>query len=371
MQHDLNEIIRCALADTPALQAYYDARTATASPASQRKKGTNAYTLAKELGDGRDYVVKGLLQRKSYAVLYSDPGQGKSFLTLDLAYHIAAGKPWRDHRVMQGPVIYCAFEGTGGMAKRVAALQQHYGSLEGVPLVIEPASWNLRDRQDRVAFAQRIAEIMHHEFNEAHPALIAIDTFARAIPSADENSAGDVGEFNKAVEELMQRTGACVLVLHHRNKSGGMRGSTALLGAVETQLEIDEGKLIARKQRDVEMGAPIGFELRPVQVGIDADGDPLVSCVVMASASGPQVARKLTGQPLDAWTALCELGGASNSPVLEQDWRAAFDARVWRVESPKADTRSKAFRRAVKELGDRVVKTPDGWRRPLTGGDHG
>jgi len=367
MQHELDDIIRCALADTPALLAYYDARTATAAAPSQRKKGTNAHALAKELGDGRDYVVKGLLQRKSYAVLYSDPGQGKSFLTLDLAYHIAAGKPWRDHRVQQGPVIYCAFEGTGGMAKRVAALQQHYGSLEGLPLVIEPASWNLRDQRDRVAFAQRIAEIMQHEFNEAHPALIVIDTFARAIPSADENSACDVGEFNKAVEELMQRTGACVLVLHHCNKTGGMRGSTALLGAVETQLEIDKGKLVARKQRDVEIGAPIGFELRSVQVGVDADGDPMVSCVVMASAGGPQVARMPTGKAATAWAILCDLGGAGNASVGLDALRPAFRAKAYPTGAKDATARI-ALDRAMAALIERgLVEGPEGgpWHRVL------
>lgn len=370
MQHELDDIIRTALVDTPALLAFYDARTATAATPSRRAKGTSAHALAKSLGDGRDYVLKGLLQRKSYAVLYSDPGQGKSFVTLDIAFHVAAGQQWRGHRVIQGPVIYFAFEGTGGMAKRVAALEQHYGSLEGLPLVIEPAAWNLRDQRDRVAFAQRIAEIMQHEFNETHPALIVIDTFARAIPSADENSAGDVGEFNKAVEDLIQRTGACVLVLHHRNKSGGMRGSTALLGAVETQIEIDEGKIIARKQRDVDLGCPVGFELQPVQVGIDADGDPMMSCVVVAGTSGPQRGQRLTGQARLAWEALCQLA-PDNEPVDEKAWQTAFEGRAWRVDPPEAKSRRVAFRRAVGTLGDRVMSPSPGlWQRPLTGGDN-
>lgn len=367
MQHELDDIIRCALADTPALLAYYDARTTTAASSAQRKKGTNAHALAKSLGDGRDYVLKGLLQRKSYAVLYSDPGQGKSFVTLDIAYHVAAGQPWRGHRVIQGPVIYCAFEGTGGMAKRVAALEQHYGSLEGVPLVIEPAGWNLRDQRDRIAFAQRIAEIMQHEFNEAHPALIVVDTFARAIPSADENSAGDVGEFNKAIEDLIQRTGACVLVLHHRNKSGGMRGSSALLAAVETQLEIDEGRIVARKQRDVDTGDPVGFELRPVQVGIDADGDTITSCVVVSASGAPQAARTPTGNAGHAWTALCDLSGPGNAAVALEALRPAFRAKAYPTGTSDDNARIALNRALSALLGRGLIEGPEGgpWRRAL------
>lgn len=368
MNNDLNEIIRCALADTPALLEYYDARTATAVVPIQHVKGANAHELAKQLGDGRDYVVKGLLSRRSYAVLYSDPGAGKSFVALDIAYHVAAGKPWRGHRVTQGPVIFLAFEGSGGLNKRAAALEKHYGSLAGVPLVIEPAAWNLRESSHRKAFAERVAAIMFEEFNDTRPALLVLDTYARANPGADENDAGEVGEFNKVVEALIQRTGACVLVLHHKNKSGGMRGSTALLAAVETQIEIDAGQLIPRKQRDVELSGALAFKLTPVVLGIDADGDAISSCIVELDTSTARGKFKPTGQTLDAWHALCNLA-PNNEVVTKKEWAAAFTKTAWPVDPPAAGGQSKAFQRAVKALvkAGWVEETAEGWQRPLTG----
>src|SRR3546814_1418550 len=57
----------------------------------------------------------------------------------------------------------------------------------------------------------------------------------------DENSAQDVGAFNAAVASLQEATGACVVVVHHsgKNKAAGARGSSALLGAIDTEIEID------------------------------------------------------------------------------------------------------------------------------------
>ena len=34
----------------------------------------------------------------------------KSFWLLDLFVHVAMGRPYRDHAVRQGAVIYCAFQ---------------------------------------------------------------------------------------------------------------------------------------------------------------------------------------------------------------------------------------------------------------------
>lgn len=222
------------------------------------------------------YVIKHFLQRGTYAEIFGAPGVGKSFVALDIAYHVAAGLPWMGRRVRQGLVLYLAYEGEGGLKNRAKALRQVYGTAP-VPLYMKGASFNLREKSGREALGKYM-----HRLPE-NPALIVIDTFARALMGGDENSAQDVGAFNAGIAALIESTGACVLILHHsgKDKSRGARGSSALLGALDTEVEIDSGAITSRKQREGELGQPIGFKLMPIVVGMDEDDEPEHSCVVL------------------------------------------------------------------------------------------
>ena len=56
------------------------------------------------------YLLKGIVERGKLHVVYGPSGHGKTFFTIDLACHIAAGMPWRDRKVKQAPVVYIAAE---------------------------------------------------------------------------------------------------------------------------------------------------------------------------------------------------------------------------------------------------------------------
>lgn len=264
------------------------------------------------------YLVKGVLQRRTYAELFGAPGEGKTFVALDLAYHVASGKPWMDRKVHAGPVLYLAYEGIGGLVKRAQALRQHYGQ-DDVPLYVTGAAYDLRSLPGRQALAGVLAQLPDK------PILIVIDTLARALMGGDENSAQDVGAFNAAVAALIESTGACVLIIHHsgKNKNAGARGSSALLGAIDTELEVDGCQIWSRKQRDVELLDPIGFALNSVSVGMDEDGELLKSCVVLpATVSSVATEAGLKGNAKLAFDELA-LMSPSNTPVAIKKWKAA------------------------------------------------
>ena len=264
------------------------------------------------------HVLKGLLQLASYAEVYGAPGEGKTFVALDAAYHVAAGRDWMGHKAHAGPVLYLAYEGTGGMVKRAKALIQKYGT-EEVPLYIVGAAMNLRDKIGRQALGEVIALL------PAKPVLIVIDTFARALMGGDENSAQDVGAFNTAIAGLISSTGACVMIIHHsgKDKSKGARGSSALLGALDTEIEVDAGHVSVRKQRDMEVAEPIGFKLTPMVVGMDEDGDETTSCTVeqtKVGTGGPGGLPRLTGNAKRGFEILCDLR-PTNAPVTAAEWK--------------------------------------------------
>jgi len=266
---------------------------------------------------GPGYLAKGLLQKASYAIAYGPPGGGKTFTLLDLAYHIAAGKEWMGHKVHGGPVLYLPFEGGGGLIKRAQALRQKYGDAD-VPFFIAPASFNLREQTGRKELGAVIADLPEK------PVLIVIDTLARALMGGDENSAQDVGAFNSAVAALIESTGACVLIVHHsgKNQNAGARGSSALLGAIDTELQISDNRVTASKQRDVEIGAPIGFKLVPVVVGLDSDGDEMTSCVVEPDAVGTGPTGRLAGHAKRGFEVLCQLR-PDNTSISDIEWKEA------------------------------------------------
>ena len=104
--------------------------------------------------------------------------------------------------------------------------------------------------------------------------LIVIDTVARAMADGDENSATDMGKFIKSCDQLQKVHGASVLGIHHSGKdtAKGLRGSSSLKGAVNTSLsckKVDDNqiRLTFEKQKDVEMGEPISFDMVQVQIG--------------------------------------------------------------------------------------------------------
>jgi len=262
---------------------------------------------------GPGYLVKGLLTRQSYAEMYGPPGAGKTFVALDVAYHVAAALEWMGRKVHPGLVLYLAFEGTGGLVTRAQALRQHYGDAD-VPFYITEADFNLRELTGRQALGTVIAAL------PAKPALIVIDTLARAMMGGDENSAQDVGAFNNAVQALIESTGACVLILHHtgKDKTRGPRGSSALQGAIDTEIEIDGRILIPTKQRDLELSQPIGYRLATIVVGVDDDGDALTSCVVESQKAAFPGSVPLTGNAPAGWDAL-----SSTEPITAGEWQEA------------------------------------------------
>jgi hypothetical protein len=210
------------------------------------------------------WLVDGYLVRDSLAVLYGRSGAGKTFGGLDLALHVAVGQWWHGREATAAPVVYLIAEGVAGLAKRVDAWQEHhriYDLGRHQPIRWLPEAVNLTDRPDVEAFAAAAAELA--------PGLIVIDTLARCIAGADENSARDIGVVVTNLDRIRRVTGACVLAIHHTGKdaSQGSRGSSALRGAIDTELELGaaEGRLTLKvqKQKDAAEAAPLRLALIP------------------------------------------------------------------------------------------------------------
>jgi hypothetical protein len=205
-------------------------------------------------------LVADYLYRDSLAWLGGKPGHAKSFLAVELACCVGTGTAWHGHQVTAGKVLYLIAEGASGLSLRVDAWSLANGRpLENVLFL--PVPVQLLNNLDAAAFGELLGEL--------GPDLIIIDTQARVTVGGEENSSKDMGRFVDALEQLRQRCGACILIVHHEARSGeNLRGSTALEGAATTILRsVKDGSLVEitnPKQKDAPEQGPMTLVLSPI-----------------------------------------------------------------------------------------------------------
>lgn len=235
------------------------------------------------------YLVKGVIARESMSVIYGPSNSGKTFFSLDMAYHIAIGATWRGHRVSQAAVLYLAAEGGRGVANRIVALKQEHGVCD-VPLALKRAGLDLLHDQADLQTVYELARGVQAR-KPGLPLLIVIDTLSRVMAGGDENSAADMTALIRNIDAIRAATGAHVMLVHHTGKdtARGARGHSSLRAATDTEIEVqnsedEEGAqhraAMVTKQRDYSGGETFAFTLKTVLLGEDQDGDEVTSCVV-------------------------------------------------------------------------------------------
>ena len=232
-----------------------------------------------------NYLVKGWIGQQQMLVLYGQSNTGKSFLMLDMAYHVAAGRDWHGHKVKQGVVLYLACEGGSGYLNRAKVIADHYGDAD-VPLAIRPSPVNLLDPDADLEKLCQLMDLVKEHYGDI--ALCIVDTLSRSIAGGNENSPETMTAVIQHCDILREHGDCSVALVHHSGKATDTaRGHSSLRAATDTEIEltVDEDAGIrfakATKQRDIESGKEFAFELQAVEVGIDEDGDPVTSCYII------------------------------------------------------------------------------------------
>ncbi len=236
---------------------------------------------AAEFGDGPplDWIVRGVLPRAELAVIYGESGSGKSFLALDLCAAIELGLKWREKRTTKGRVVYVCAEGAGGFKARLRAYAAgHAVQLKELPSVVADAP-NLLEATDAAALYGAIIKW-------GKPDVIVIDTLSATTPGGNENSGEDMGRVLSHCKLLHRKTGALVVLIHHSGKDAtkGARGWSGLRAAADAEIEVtrngDFRAATVTKLKDAGDFEQFSFKLNVVPLGVDADGEPVSSCVV-------------------------------------------------------------------------------------------
>jgi hypothetical protein len=326
--------------------------------------------------DAADFI-EGVLISADMSVVYGPSNSGKSFWTLDLALHAAAGKEWNGREVDRCGVLWLAMEGQHGISNRVVAWREHHEVGEGdLPFAVIPVSLNLlnpdADTTPLIATIHAIKDRLGWKVG-----WVVVDTLSRAIAGGNENGPDDMGALVTNGARIQQETDAHVTWIHHSGKdeAKGARGHSLLRAATGTEIEISaEGSRLARvtKQRELECVGDFPFILKVIELGTNRRGKPVTSCVsIPPEGPAPDTtvrSVRLKGHARRAMDALNDVlgsSGASGFPgvpagapsVPEKWWRERFYDRT--ASDGKADMsqngKRMAFNRAIAELQDRHI----------------
>lgn len=193
-------------------------------------------------------LIDNVLDQGTVALLYGRWGSCKSFIALDWACSVAAGRRWQGRECAQRRVLYVAAEGAYGLKGRVHAWEQawHTRICDGT-LDILPKPVNLTQPLQ----ASNLAALI--DWNGY--GLVIIDTLSRCMVGADENSAKDCGVVVDALTRLREQTPGgrgVVTGVHHTGKDGKtFRGSSAFEAGADTvySVTLDEAVVVLDREK--------------------------------------------------------------------------------------------------------------------------
>ncbi|MGN7976518.1 AAA family ATPase [Microbacterium sp. 22195] len=279
-----------------------------------------------------EWLIHGLIQENTIALLAGPGGLGKSFLALGMARSIAAGRMFFNRSVKKGRVLYVAAEGVSAFGDRVRAWNEANPGItvpaDGITYV--ESGVNLQDEGS----VQRLAEIVA----EGEYALVILDTLSQLGHMENENNNAEVAQVFRQVKKLRDvRQGTSILVIDHTPAQGGkVRGATAKRDNADTVIiaiphEPDAPFTLSTrledggKQKDGVMEEWHGFTLQPVGK----------SAVIMNDGNNRRPESPLRKQALEVMSDGAEWSGT--------DLRAALGI--------KGDSRSPEGKRLLLQLG--------------------
>ena len=183
-------------------------------------------------------LIEGLLPEGEISLIYGQPASGKTFMSVDIALHIACGlSVWHEFPIRKsGPVLYLSGEGRGGILDRIDAwaMRNRIKDVDNsAQIKITDTPVSLTDDAGLEAAMYEV-DTVEELFGEL-PVLIVVDTVARHFGGQDENSTQAMNALVSNIDKLKAHAGRCAVLLnHHCDKKGdSYRGNSALMGAQE------------------------------------------------------------------------------------------------------------------------------------------
>ena len=244
-----------------------------------------------------DYLVKNLFVRKEVSVIYGPTNCGKSTLISAIGMAVVRGKPFAGFLTRRTAVLHIAPEGARSVQD---ATFLHIGA--GAPsdaelYFIAPLRIDLRDHRHVATLIELVSALERDHGCDI--GLIVIDTLVLSVDDADENASRDMTAAIFGATRLAEGSEAHVTMVHHTNKSGDVRGSSAITCNPDAVFEIAPAKdeqdrpvmqMTNQKQKSGKKAPQILFRLRAEPIGQHSDGDERTAVVIDVLPRGTKTA---------------------------------------------------------------------------------
>lgn len=185
-----------------------------------------------------DWIVKQLFSTGTVSLIVGNPGSKKTYSMIDLAVCVGLGKSWLGFETIQGSVLLIDEEsGKRRFDRRLGDVMRGHSADAQIPIqYITLARFNFCSPGN---LQSRDLGELEQAIEKTGAKYIVIDALADVMPGADENSVKDVQPVLMGLRRVADKTNTAITMIHHSNRSGTYRGSSALLGAVDVMLMVD------------------------------------------------------------------------------------------------------------------------------------
>ncbi len=274
-----------------------------------------------------EWVVENLFSAGSVSVVFGEGGSKKTWSMLDMAVAVARGETWLNFPTVPGPVLVIDEEsGNRRLSRRLSQVLCGHDADQATPLYyVSLAAFDLGNPDD--------VNQLHVLISQTGARLVIIDALADVMPGRDENSVKDVQPIFLALRRIAEVTQAAIVIIHHSNKGGGYRGSTAIKGAVDLLLAVES----AQESPNINFKTEKARDTEPLSFAAVAHFEP-DRFYLRESLAGPTI--KLAKAQEYVLRYLSKNPGASTDEIMSNADACSPDAArraIYSLADPKVD----------------------------------
>jgi RecA-family ATPase len=179
-----------------------------------------------------DWIVNNLISTSSVSIVFGESGSKKTYAMLSLGVCVALGKKWLNFDTKQSRVLFVDEEmGEYWVCQRLGRAIRGELGRENIPFdFISLGGFKLDNRKSE--------EILEAEIKRLGSQLVIIDSLSEVM-DGDENSKQETLPVFNATRRISASTGAAMVLVHHPNKMGMYRGSSAIKQAVDLMIKVE------------------------------------------------------------------------------------------------------------------------------------
>lgn len=191
--------------------------------------------------DRFEWLVAGLLPVGTTALLYAEAGTGKTLFANSLIKSVAGGHPWNGYPTKKGKVLY---------------IQTDEPKINTAHNLKAAGFADLPQENLSVVFDWQFDQILllKEEIEKQRPKLIVLDSLTSSNRTAGvEEKSVEYARNLYELRDLAMQYDCAILVLHHENKVGGVRGSTAIKANVSEVWHLKKTRELSAEHRLLEV----------------------------------------------------------------------------------------------------------------------